>query len=42
MASVRFSLSPFNQIQWKMMAVPEFGVTHSGLGVAKNNHSLRL
>lgn len=40
--SVRFALRPFSQVQWKVTAVPEFGVTYSGLGVAKNNHSLRL
>jgi polar amino acid transport system substrate-binding protein len=39
--SVRFSLRPFTQIQWDVTAVPDFGVTYSGLGVAKNNHSLR-
>lgn len=39
--SVRFSLRPFTQIQWDVTAVPAFGVTYSGLGIAKNNHSLR-
>jgi len=40
--AVRFSLRPFSQVQWEVTAVPSFGVTYSGLGVAKNNHSLRL
>jgi polar amino acid transport system substrate-binding protein len=40
--SLRFSLRPFSQVQWEITAVPQFGVTYSGLGVAKNNHSLRL
>jgi polar amino acid transport system substrate-binding protein len=40
--AVRFSLRPFTQVQWEVTAVPSFGVTYSGLGVAKNNHSLRL
>ncbi|WP_137124521.1 transporter substrate-binding domain-containing protein [Roseomonas sp. HF4] len=39
--SVRFALRPFRQVQWEVTAVPEFGVTYSGLGVAKDNHSLR-
>ncbi|MGK7864337.1 transporter substrate-binding domain-containing protein [Falsiroseomonas sp. E2-1-a4] len=39
--SVRFALRPFRQVQWEVTAVPTFGVTYSGLGVAKNNHSLR-
>lgn len=39
--SVKFALRPFRQVQWEVTAVPEFGVTYSGLGVAKNNHSLR-
>lgn len=39
--SVRFALRPFRQVQWEVTATPEFGVTYSGLGVAKNNHSLR-
>jgi polar amino acid transport system substrate-binding protein len=40
--SVRFALRPFRQVQWEVTAVPSFGVTYSGLGVAKNNDSLRL
>lgn len=40
--SVRFALRPFRQVQWEVTAVPAFGVTYSGLGVAKNNDSLRL
>ena len=39
--SVRFALRPFRQVQWEVTATPDFGVTYSGLGVAKNNHSLR-
>jgi polar amino acid transport system substrate-binding protein len=39
--SVRFALRPFRQVQWEVTAVPSFGVTYSGLGVAKDNHSLR-
>lgn len=39
--AVRFALRPFRQVQWEITAVPSFGVTYSGLGVAKNNHSLR-
>jgi polar amino acid transport system substrate-binding protein len=39
--SVRFALRPFRQVQWEVTAVPEFGVTYSCLGLAKNNHSLR-
>ena len=39
--SVRIALRPFRQVQWEVTAVPEFGVTYSGLGIAKNNHSLR-
>ncbi len=40
--AVRFSLRPFATTRWQVTAVPEYGVTYSGLGVAKNNHSLRL
>jgi polar amino acid transport system substrate-binding protein len=39
--SVRFALRPFRQVEWEVTGVPSFGVTYSGLGVAKNNHSLR-
>ena len=39
--SVRFALRSFRQVQWEVTAVPEFGVTYSCLGLAKNNHSLR-
>jgi polar amino acid transport system substrate-binding protein len=39
--SAAFNLRPFNQVQWKIIAVPEFGVTYSCLGVARNNSSLR-
>ncbi|WP_439596080.1 transporter substrate-binding domain-containing protein [Falsiroseomonas sp.] len=39
--SVRFSLRPFRQVQWEVTGIAEYGVTYSGLGVAKNNHSLR-
>jgi polar amino acid transport system substrate-binding protein len=39
--AVRFSLRPFPNTRWQVTAIPEYGVTYSGLGVAKNNHSLR-
>jgi polar amino acid transport system substrate-binding protein len=39
--SVRFALQAFPNVKWAVNAVPEFGVTYSGLGVAKGNHTLR-
>lgn len=40
--SAPFSLRTFTQVQWKIIPVAEYGVTYSGLGVAKGNHSLRM
>ena len=39
--AVRFALKPFANVKWTIIPVPEWGVTYSGLGVAKGNHSLR-
>jgi len=38
---VRFSLQAFPNVKWSITAVPEFGTTYAGLGVAKGNTSLR-
>lgn len=40
--SLRFSLRPFPNVRWLITPAEEYGVTYSCLGVAKNNHSLRL
>ena len=40
--AARFNLRPFPQVRWTVTGVEEYGVTYSCLGVAKNNHSLRL
>ncbi len=39
--AVRFALKPFATVKWQIVPVPEFGVTYSGLGVAKGNTTLR-
>jgi len=39
--AVRFALRPFNQVQWQIAPIAEYGVTYSCLGVAKNNSSLK-
>jgi polar amino acid transport system substrate-binding protein len=36
-----FRLKVFPTMKWKIIAAPEFGVTWSSLGVAKNNASLK-
>ena len=40
--AARFSLRPFASTRLRVTAAPESGVAYSSLGVAKNNHSLRL
>ncbi len=39
--SVRFALKPFANVKWQIIATPEYGVTYSGLGIAKGNHTLK-
>jgi len=34
-------LKAFPAVKWKVIAVPEFGVTYDSLGIAKGNYSLR-
>jgi polar amino acid transport system substrate-binding protein len=39
--AVRFALKLFANVKWAIIPTPEYGVTYSGLGVAKGNYSLR-
>jgi polar amino acid transport system substrate-binding protein len=39
--SVRFALKPFPNVKWAIIPTPEYGVTYSGLGLAKGNHTLK-
>lgn len=39
--AVAYRLKIFPNMKWKIVATPEFGITYSGLGVAKGNHTLR-
>ncbi len=39
--AVAYRLKIFPAIKWKIISVPEWGVTYSSLGVGKGNHSLR-
>jgi polar amino acid transport system substrate-binding protein len=39
--AVAYRLKLYPSMKWKIVATPEWGVTYSGLGVAKGNHTLK-